>query len=47
MKQYVLIKGILDTRQNKIASILSKAQKLFCKEDFKEIQDIVFKKLEK
>ena len=37
----------LNTRQNKAASILSEAQKLFPEKDFKELQDYVFEKLEK
>lgn len=37
----------LYARQNKAASILSEAQKNFTKKEFKDLQDYVFKRLEK
>ena len=37
----------LNLRQNKAAAILSAAQKHFTWEEFKELQDYVFEKLEK
>jgi len=37
----------LDTRQNKAAAILSEAQKHFPKEEFQELRDYVFERLEK
>jgi len=36
----------LNVRQNKAALILSEAQKHFTREEFKELQDYVFKRLE-
>ena len=37
----------LNVRQNKAAAILSEAQKHFTREEFKELQDYVFERLEK
>jgi hypothetical protein len=37
----------LNVRQNKAAEILSTAQKHFTREEFKELQDYVFERLEK
>ena len=37
----------LNVRQNKAADILSTAQKHFTWEEFKELQDYVFERLEK
>jgi len=37
----------LDTRQNKAASILSKAQKLFPEKKFQELREYFFERLEK
>ena len=37
----------LNVRQNKAAKILSEANKHFTREEFKELQDYVFERLEK
>lgn len=37
----------LNLRQNKAAAILSEAHKHLAKEEFKELQDYVFERLEK
>ena len=37
----------LNLRQNKAAAILSEAHKHFTREEFKELQDYVFERLEK
>jgi len=37
----------LNMRQDKAAAILSEAQKHFIREEFKELQDYVFERLEK
>ena len=42
-----LIDYPLYIRQNKVAVILSEAQKHFPKNDFRELQDYVFERLEK